>query len=213
MTLPNSPWPQLHGFKAPERLLHFSDRSPLLKTQSLIIVLERKLEAVLTGSCTAPRVSFGEILFDNTRIVGYDPYGRSRSLSIFSENSHAHGKTCIGCVPLAHRRNVCQRCKGAIDGNPKLANIDVSGWPSSIGFGNLNPYRRILYREGGCPPRPFRGGGHGRNPGHGHHIDGLLTGARPSWGLPGGRCVAFVRRYRSQRQRNTGRRLHPLRKP
>src|ERR1022692_1351303 len=27
VTLPNSPWPQLHGFKAPERLLHFSDRS------------------------------------------------------------------------------------------------------------------------------------------------------------------------------------------
>src|ERR1019366_4157311 len=27
VTLPNPPWPQLHGFKAPERLLHFSDRS------------------------------------------------------------------------------------------------------------------------------------------------------------------------------------------
>jgi hypothetical protein len=29
VTLPNPPWPQLHGFKAPERLLHFSDRSRL----------------------------------------------------------------------------------------------------------------------------------------------------------------------------------------
>src|ERR1022692_4134489 len=30
VTLPNPPWPQLHGFKAPERLLHFSDRSRIL---------------------------------------------------------------------------------------------------------------------------------------------------------------------------------------
>src|ERR1017187_9263137 len=34
VTLPNPPWPQLHGFKAPERLLHFSDRSQKMEPPS-----------------------------------------------------------------------------------------------------------------------------------------------------------------------------------